>query len=300
MVKRSGAVIFAIVLVILSALSLTTIAAAKETRVFDYADLLSADEEAKLDAYIAQLRDDTGYDFVFLADTELEYVEDYDTAERAAIAHADDFYDYGGFGDESNGWSGMIFYLDMTNRIPIITTTGRMIDIINDARLASLFDTVYNYLYDGEYFGAAYNMFAQAKTYIDKGTVPGQHRYDAGPGGVDVKDYYDGIIQPSYMRALTGIDILIAGGAGLAAALIYYASVSGRYSLKGSLYRYDLFANTEVELTESSDTFLYQTVTRTPRATSHGTGGRGGGRGSGTHIGSSGRSHGGGGGGRRF
>jgi uncharacterized protein len=296
MVKRPAAVIFAIVLVLIAALPVA--AAADGTRVFDYAGLLSSDEVERLDAYIAELRAKTGCDFVFLTDTVLAYEEDYDRAERAAIAYADDFYDYGGFGDETNDWSGMIFFLDMTNRIPIITTTGKMIDIINDSRLADLFDTVYNHLADEDYFGAAYNMFAQAKTYIDKGVVPGQYQYDAGPNGVDVEDYYDGIIQPAYMRALTVTDILIAGGVGFVITLIFYASVVSRYSLKGSQYRYDLMTNTEVKLTKSADTFLYQTVTRTPRATSS-SGGRGG-SGSGTHIGSSGRSHGGGGGGRRF
>ena len=74
---------------------------------------------------------------------ELEYRDNYEAAERAAIAHADDFYDHGGFGDASNDFSGMIFYLDMVNCILIITTTGEMIDIISDARLADLFDIVY-------------------------------------------------------------------------------------------------------------------------------------------------------------
>jgi len=296
MVRRSP--ITMLVMALALALLLCVPVAAADGRVFDYAGVMSADEAAMLDGYLAELRSATGYDFVFLSDTDLAYNDNYDAAERAAIAHADDFYDYGGYGDASNNWSGMIFYLDMSNRIPVITTTGEMIDIINDSRLADLFDIVYNYLYDSDYYGAAYNMFAQAKKFIDAGVVPGQYRYDAGPGGVDVK-LDRGLILPRYMREITLVDILIAAGAGFVVALIFYASVGSKYNLKGSTYSYDLLNNTKVEITESSDIFIRETVTRVPRNTDSG-GHGGGGRGSGTHISSSGRSHGGGGGGRRF
>lgn len=299
MVKRSPAVLIALLLALAALFCVA--AAGKDTRVFDEAGVMSAEEAVRLDEYLATLREQTGYDFVFLADTELEYNDDYDAAERAAIAHADDFYDYGGFGDEANDWSGMIFYLDMSNRIPIITTTGKLIDIITDARLAQLFDIVYNYLYDEDYYGAAYNMFAQAKRFIDAGVVPGQYRYDAGPGGVNVKIEH-GLIKPAYMRELNIYDVLLAGGVGLVIALIYYASVSSKYNLKGGTYKYDLLTNTKVEITEATDIFVRETVTRTPRNPPPSQSGGGGGsiRASGTHVGSSGRTHGGGGGGRRF
>ena len=294
MVKRLPILLLALTLALVALLLVP--AHGKSARVFDYAGVMSAGEAAELDEYLARLRAETGYDFVFLADTELEYRDNYEAAERAAIAHADDFYDHGGFGDASNDFSGMIFYLDMVNRIPIITTTGEMIDIISDARLANLFDIVYSYLYDADYYGAAYNMFARAKEYIDAGPVRGQYRYDAGPGGVDVRIEH-GLIKPAYMRDITAIDILVAAGAGFAVAVFYYVSVSSKYSLKGSTYKYDLLTNTKVEITEARDIFVRETVRRTPRDTTHH---GGGGRGSGTHRSSSGRSHGGGGGGRRF
>ncbi len=299
MVARARAALLAAI--VATAALLCVFASAKEPRVYDYADVLDSEEEEKLEEYLAKLSEETGYDFVFLADTELPYIEDYDAAERAAIAHADDFYDYGGFGDPAKDYSGMIFYLDMSNRIPVITTTGKLIDIITDARLAELFDIVYTYLHKEDFYGAAANMFAQAKKFVDAGMPRGQYRYDAGPGGVDVR-IERGLILPAYMRDIKAIDVILAVGVGLAAALGYYGTVKSRYSLKGSTYRYDLLANTEVEITESQDIFLRESVTRTPRnpPPSHHGGGGGSIRSSGTHIGSSGRVHGGGGGGRRF
>lgn len=294
MVRRAKAILLTFIAVV-AALSLYAGAATEDARVYDKAGMLTSDEVSQLESYISELRSETGYDFVFLTDTDVAYNSDYNEANRADIAHADDFYDYGGFGDSSNGNSGIIFYLDMANRNPVIETTGEMIDIINDARLSDLFDTVYSYLGNEDYYGAAYSMFAQTKQYIDEGVVNGQYRYDAGSDGVDQSDNYNGIIQPTYLRELTGTDILVALGVGLAVALIYYGTVTSRYSFKGRAYHYDLGVNTECELTAASDDFIRETVTRTRRANSSGSG-----SGSGTHTGSSGTSHGGGGGGHRF
>ena len=88
---------------------------------------------------------------------------------------------------------------------------------------------------------------------------------------------------------------------GLGLGGIYYAVVKHGYSLKGSTYRFDLSTGSKCKITETSDVFLRETVTRTPRAQqSNYGGGGGGGHGSGTHMGSSSTSHGGGGGGHRF
>ena len=67
------------------------VSAAAETytnRVIDNANLITDSERSAIEAQIASLRADTGMDFVFLTDTELEYNEDYYTAESAATAHA--------------------------------------------------------------------------------------------------------------------------------------------------------------------------------------------------------------------
>ena len=87
---------------------------------------------------------------------------------------------------------------------------------------------------------------------------------------------------------------------GLAVVAGMYARVSGKYSLKGSTYRYDRSANAGVKFTENTETFIRQSVNVMSHNTSSGgSGGSGGsGRGSSVHRSSGGRSH--GGGGRRF
>ena len=293
MVKRVFIAVLTVILFLVTVLTIIFFSfavTAADTRVFDDAGLMNADEVGALENYILELRTKTGRDFVFLTDKSLPYNDDYDTAEKAAVAHAEDFYDYGKFGDESNNFSGIIYYLDMSNRIPVIITTGDMIDIIDDARLKSLFNVAYDKLGNEDYYGSAQKVFAQAKRYIDEGVREGQYRYDEKTGEV---------LTPT-RKILTLPEIAVSLGIGVIIALSYFMVVKSRYSLKGSTYRYNLGANAECVLTSSSDTFLREKVTRTPRANNVSGSGGGGGRGSGTHTGSSGTSHGGGGGGRRF
>lgn len=94
---------------------------------------------------------------------------------------------------------------------------------------------------------------------------------------------------------LTGMEILIAAIAGLAVMGIFIASVSGKYSLKGSTYSYDLNGLASVKLSRNDSHFVREHVTRVkhpdPPSSSHG----GSSHGSGTHVSSSGATHGGGG-----
>lgn len=79
----------------------------------------------------------------------------------------------------------------------------------------------------------------------------------------------------------------------------FVATVKSRYKLKGSTYDYSFRENSAVRITDRADDYLRTTTTRTRKADppSGGSGGGfGGSGGSGVHTGSSGTSHGGGGG----
>ena len=98
--------------------------------------------------------------------------------------------------------------------------------------------------------------------------------------------------------------MLIAAAVGLVVAVVMYTSVSGKYNLKGSTYRYDRGANTDCQFTKNEEQYLRQSTNVMRHATNNG--GRSGGgysggssRGSSVHRSSGGRSHGGG-VGRRF
>ena len=86
MVKRLPILLLALTLALVALLLVP--AHGKSARVFDYAGVMSAGEAAELDEYLARLRAETGYDFVFLADTELEYRDCLLYTSKKCIFHA--------------------------------------------------------------------------------------------------------------------------------------------------------------------------------------------------------------------
>ena len=87
--KMAAAWVFALALV------LTLPALAADGRVFDRADLLSASQEAALEAQIEGFQQETGMDFVIVTSDEA-----HDGKSQQQIADA--FYDQGGFGLDEN------------------------------------------------------------------------------------------------------------------------------------------------------------------------------------------------------
>jgi len=244
-------------------------------RVFDYADLMSESEISELEALISGMRSAYNMDFVVLTSN--------DAVTGESMAYADDFYDYNGFGIGSE-WDGFLFFIDMNNRVPTISTCGLMIRYVTDARLNALLDTSYNYLAEDQFASAAYMTLSQLEGFIQEGIPSDQYNADEY-GNTDY--YYD--TEPA-VRILTGTEFLIALGIGLVCALILFSSVKYRYGLKGSTYKYNLNGNTVVNITGATDVYLRTNVVKVRKQSSS----SGGGSGSSTHSSSSGRSHGGG------
>jgi len=251
-----------------------------EQRVFDNAELFTAYETQLLEAAIVEFQNNTGMDFVVLTSRNLQ-------ENKNPEAAADDFYDAGGFGlDEEH--SGCLFYLNMAggegNRACHLSTTGMMIDYFSDGRLDRTLNACYTHVRAGRYAAAATVTLEQAASYLHAGIPEGQYRYDVLTGQHLTARH----------KALTANEMLVSAAIALIAGFIYVAIIKRGYLLKGSTYRYSYKDNSTLAMTDSDDTYLRSTTTRTPRS-SGGSGGGGSGKGSGVHIGSSGRSHGGGG-----
>ena len=260
-------------------------AALAESRVFDNANLFTGAEIQELEAYIAQLREDYQMDVAVL------------TSDRAptnrSLAYAEQFFESNGLGMGEDD-AGFVFFIDMSNRVPTICTSGVMIDYITDHRLNTLLDVGYDDLARGDYGKAAMRVLRQLNAYLRQGREEGSFRYDAETG-----QRLTGL----YNRLTEG-ELLVAAIAGIAVAGVFIASVSGGYQLKGGTYRYDMSGNSSRTLTRDEEQFVTQRVTRhvnqpTHSSGSHSGGGRSSGRGSSVHHSSSGRSFGGG-SGRKF
>jgi uncharacterized protein len=247
-------------------------------RVFDNAKLMSQSEIDRLEGTIKLLKSQYKMDFVVLTSSDVPIDKSHD--------FADDFYDNNGFG-AGDDFSGILFLIDMNNRLVTVSTSGLMIRYLTDARLNTLLDAVTPNLTGGKYGEAAYIALVQLSVYLTNG-IPGNQYNQDEEGNIDR------YVKP---RAVTLGEAAIALLVGLLSGVILYFAVHHAYAMKGSVYKYDLQKNTTVTVTGATDVYLRTQVTRTPRASSTGSGGIGGGMSS-THRSSSGRIH--GGGSRRF
>lgn len=273
--KKLFATVMAIMLICLS-----FSACAENDRLIDDADLFTPQEEAELLSMIGKFRQDTGMDFVLFTSSAPH-------SESQQII-ADELYDRGGYGmgDEK---SGILYYIDMYERIPYLCTTGAMIDYMTDERIEAAHESVYPLLAGGDYTAAAFQMIYAVYDYWQSGIPEGQYRYDIITGQV-LTDRH---------KVLTSSEVMVCALIALVAALLFIKTVQGRYTLKGSTYHYSFRENSKVEITASADDYLRTTTTRTRRVqnTPGGSGGHSGG--SGVHRSSGGSFHGGG-AGRKF
>lgn len=237
-------------------------AALAETQVVDDAMILTAEEEERITKIIDTIEARAEVDIVVLTTRDTPVDNTYDM--RYARDFADDYFDYNGYGRGTER-SGMLFLVDMHNRIMWLSTSGSMIQAISDDEVDAILDAAYNAVSNGDYAS---------------GIVAGMKR--------TARCLYNW---------LSGIDLLIAAAGGAAVAAVILLSVKGSYNLKGSTYAYALQQNSDFTMTRDDEAYLRQTVTRMARST--GSSGSGGGHSGGSsHRSSSGRSH--GGGGRRF
>lgn len=125
---------------------------APKQRVFDYADVLTSAEEAKLEAQIAKREDQTGCDIVIVTIDEsvLElygYTQNTDSNwMRAMRDFADDFYDENKFGYNRVHGDGALL-LDnwyAGEKGSWLSTCGRVLERYSDSMIDSLLDDVYD------------------------------------------------------------------------------------------------------------------------------------------------------------
>lgn len=252
--------------------------------IIDRADLFSADEESVILSTIEHFRTLTGMDFVVVTSN-----ENTGTSQQNV---ADELYDRGGFGLGENK-SGILYYIDMYERIPYLSTAGDMIDYMTDERIEAAHENSYDELGEGDYAGAVLEMLKSVAYYVGLGIPEGQYQYDIITGQKLTAAH----------KALTSTEMLVCALVAVVAALLFIMNVQGRYKLKGSTYEYSMRDNVQMNLTAKEDQYLHSTTTRTrkpkdPPPSQRSSGGSHPGRSS-VHHSSSGVRHGGG-AGKRF
>lgn len=235
-------------------------ASASAPLVVDNAELLSTQEEQALTSQLENLRNTLGIDVVVLTVPSL--------GGTSPKVYADDYFDYNGYGRD-----GALLLLDMGGRNWWISTAG---SCMTPVKVDTIGDYIVPYLSDGEYY-TAFSLFAQlVKTAMEHPDNKGEYIVD-DYGNVHfqpkVTHWYDGWWQCLLAGALIG---------GIAVAIM----ASGMKSVRSKNSASDYVDRGSLELTRQEDIFLYQTISKRAKPKNNG----------GSHRGSSGRSHGGGGG----
>ena len=245
-------------------------AAAWTGRIDDGASLLSGSEMAKVSEKLNELVSETGYDF-FAVTTD-------DNGGDGPRAYAEDY-----FNAHCSGNDGAVFLIDMGERTMQIVTAGKMIYYLTDERIDRTLDRAYDYAADGDYAGVFESMISDTKGYVASGTGA-DHLYNEDTGEI-IK-----------IRALTFSEIGISLLLGLVSAAGAALAVIASYRMKFSKYIFDYHKHSKLSLSDERDVLIGKSVThrRIPRNDSTRGGGGHGSGGSTFHVGSGGRSFGGG------
>lgn len=236
-------------------------------KIYDFAELLTEEEEKQL------------YDKVkeFIANTNLDFaiVTINTNVKDSTQEYADDFYDYNDFSID-----GLAFVIDMQNRIFYISTAGKAMLYYDDYRIEYILSALDQEMYNHEYFNACNTLISQLTEYYNNGFSDNADKYVVIGTQIYRKTPYLLLSIIAVVSATIGTLILA-----LRNKKIKLATNSNDY-----------FDNKSFEITKDTKEFISSNTSRVyiPPADSGGGGSSGGG----FHSGSSGTSH--GGGGHRF
>ena len=239
--------------------------ASEYERVQDLADLLSDSEEAALLEKLDELCERQKMEIVVLTTDTLEGLAPRD--------YADDIYDYCDFGYGEDR-DGALLLISMEDNDWYISTCGYGITVFTDAGIQYIGEQIKEDLSDGDFSEAFDKFVGLCDDFITQ----------ARSG-----DPYDSHNLPKEPLSLIWIPISIAVGVCLSFIIV------GNMKSKLKTVRFQAAAsnymkNGSLNITESRDLFLYNTVTRTAKPKNNSSSG------SSTHTSSSGSTHGGGGG----
>ena len=262
--------LFLLSIMLLVTVSGTVYAEVKESKIYvtDDAGLLTGSEVASLREDLSILSEKWGCDIVVVTTDS--------TGEKTITEYADDFYDYNIYEDD-----GVLLLIDMETRGWWISTTGTCIDAFTDKGIQWIGEKqIVPYLSDGEYY-KAFKSYAKNCDKFLKQAEKGKP-YDWNHMPVTNKEIaIAGLVSLVIGLVVSGITLLVLASGNKSVRSVKDAA---SYVIEGSMV-----------VSNSNDVFINKTVTKVPipRDTDSRSGGGGG---STIHMGSSGTSHGGGGG----
>lgn len=183
--------------------------------------------------------------------------------------------------------NGVTFYIDMKQRNFVISTSGNMIDYLNDERIEAMLDVIEKSMIEGNYMQAAETFLQNVNSYFKEGVPGGHYRIDTETGKI------------TRYKTLTGAKIVTALITAIVLSIIYFVVNIFKYNLKFGKYKYPFKEKSTLQLTIKNDHLINSFITtRQISKNKSGWGGHSGkGGGSSTHSTGGGTF---GGGGRKF
>lgn len=237
-------------------------------KIYDFANLLTTEEEQDLYSRIIEFIENHNYDMVVVTID--------DNNKHSARDYADDFYDYNFFG-KGNSYDGILFLIDMDTREMWISTTGDCINMYNDYRIDKILDNCYSHIKKQNYYNTAKSFITTANQYANNSYPNNKYVNNNNDNDSELKPFSE-IIKYSTILSLilTSITIVVA--------------FTKHRTIKKAISAIDYFDRSDFEITRKEDLFIgthTNKIYSPPSSSSSG--------GSSTHSSSSGTSHGGGG-----
>lgn len=251
-----------------------------DEKVYDFADLLTDDEEQQLKTRIDQFIEDNNMDMVIVTDS-FTYYND-----KENEAYADDFYDYNDFGINYEHNTGVLLLRNANPSDPYyhMSTSGDAQLYLNDSRVDSILDDIYADIHEGRYLDGFIRFVNETDNYIKLGMPSSAENY-----------YVDDDGNMHRLKRKYHPPLAVAGLAGLiVAGIVIGIMVSKNKMIKKATRAEEYIDKESINITNRQDTFI-RSHTSSYTVSSSSSGHSGGGGGHSFHSGSSGFSHGGGG-----
>lgn len=247
---------------------LTTPCVDASEKIYDFADLFTAEEEVSLYNKTIDFINETGFDLAIVTTNQNQ--------KETAMEYADDFYDYNNFTK-----NGILFLIDMDTREYYFSTTGEAIFYFDDYRTESILDILYYDIVSSNYNEAANSFISEAQKYYNTGIITSKYTIDSN-GKIVRKT-------PWILFFIISLNV----------ALIITMILKGKNKKVKHSNDANNYLNGDLKITKREDKFLFRDTQKNYSPQSDGSSSSGGSHGGfSSHSGSSGISH--GGGGRKF
>lgn len=250
-------------------------------KIYDFANILTDEEEQKLKERIDQFIEKNNMDMVIVTDS-FTYSRDSENE-----AYADDFYDYNDFGMPFEYNSGVLLLRNANPSDPYyhMSTTGNAQLYLSDSRIDSILDNIYSDIKSGNYYEGFMEWIRRTDSYMSMGKPSSASNYYLDNKGNMHK------LKPKYYPPIPIAFLMGLAAAGTTIGIMISKNKMVKQAHKAGEY----LDSDSINITKREDTYLRSHTTSYTISSSSSGGHHHSGGGHSFHHSSSGHSHGGGG-----